>query len=358
MSLDLSENIRLIEEEIRTTPYHKGTEHHVGRLKAKIAKLKDERIQKRFKSSSGGGLGYAIRKTGDATVVLVGPPSVGKSTLINQITNARSKVAAYDFTTVGVIPGMMDYRCAKIQIFDLPGIVGGAAGGKGRGKEVLSVARSANLILIMTDVKNINKILLIKKELYEFGIRLDEEKPKVFIGKSISGGVKVTSNCKQKDFSLATVKDLAQDFKFRNGEIVLKEKLTLDRLIDAFMANRIYLPYLAVVNKIDLNPLPEQKDLILISAQNKIGLDNLKEAIWQKLAIMRIFLKARRKKTDLEEPLIVKKGKSLKQILENLAIPDKEQITCAKISGPGAKFPGQEVSLSFLPQDGTIVSFL
>lgn len=360
MSLEINEEIKQIEEEIRSTPYHKGTEHHIGRLKAQIAKLKDEALQKKLKSSGGGGggPGYAVRKTGDATVVLVGPPSVGKSTLINQITNVQSKVAAYDFTTVGVIPGMMDYRGAKIQVFDLPGVIGGAAGGKGRGKEVLSVARAANLILIMTDVKALYKISLIKKELYEFGIRLDEEKPKVYIHKSLSGGVKVTSNCRQSDFSLVTVRDLTQDFKIRNGEVVLKEKLTLDRLIDAFMGNRIYLPYLSVVNKIDINPLPKQKDLILISAQNKIGLSELKEAIWLKLGLMRIFLKARRKKIDFDEPLIIKKGKNLKQILEKLTIQDKELITRAKISGPGAKFPGQEVSLSFIPQEGTIVSFL
>lgn len=358
MSLEISEEIKQIEEEIRSTPYHKGTEHHVGRLKAKIAKLKDEQIQKKLKSSGGGGPGYAIRKTGDATIVLVGSPSVGKSTLINQITHAQSKVAAYDFTTTHVIPGMMDYRGAKIQIFDLPGIVGGAAGGKGRGKEVLSVTRSANLILIMTDAQNLDKISLIKKELNEFGIRLDEEKPKVYIHKGLSGGVKVTSNCRQTNFSLATVKDLAQNFKIRNGEIVLKEKLTLDRLIDAFMGNRVYLPYLSVINKIDINPLPKQKGLIQISAQNNIGIDELKEAIWQKLGLVKIFLKARRKKTDFDEPLIVKKGKSLSQILENLMISDKELITCAKISGPGAKFPGQEVSLSFMPQEGTTVSFL
>jgi len=76
MSLD--EEITAIEDEIRKTPYNKATSHHIGKLKAKLSRLKEE-VQKRA-SSKGGGEGYSVRKSGDATVVLVGYPSVGKST--------------------------------------------------------------------------------------------------------------------------------------------------------------------------------------------------------------------------------------------------------------------------------------
>jgi len=62
-------------------------------------------------------------------------------------------VAAYDFTTIRAIPGMMDIEQAKIQLIDLPGIILGAAVGKGRGKEVLAAARSADLVLIILTFK-------------------------------------------------------------------------------------------------------------------------------------------------------------------------------------------------------------
>lgn len=358
----INEKIQLLEEEIRKTPYHKGTEHHIGKLKAKVAKFRDEVFQKEMKAAGGGGGsggGYAVKKTGDASVVLVGPPSVGKSTLINQLTNADSKVAAYDFTTVEVIPGMMNLRGAQIQILDVPGIIEGAASGKGKGKQVLSVVRAADLIVMMVDIETQSKIEKIKKELYLFGIRLDQEKPKVFINKLDSGGIKVTSSVPLKNFSLSTVKEIAPEFRIRNAEIVIKENITLDQLIDVFMANRCYLPYFVVINKTDLlnNKIKNNVNLF-ISAKNGAGLEELKEKIWQSLNFIRLYLKRQDDEPDLIHPLIVKKGLPLIKILEAIAFVNKELVSKAKIYGPGAKFPGQEVSLSFIPQDETIVSFL
>jgi ribosome-interacting GTPase 1 len=126
----LEDRIKQIEDEIQKTPYNKATSHHIGKLKAKLSKLKEDAIQRSSKGTKG--KGFHVKKSGDATVVLVGFPSVGKSTLLNDLTNAESKIGEYEFTTLEIIPGIMEYEGAKVQILDIPGIITGASKGEGK----------------------------------------------------------------------------------------------------------------------------------------------------------------------------------------------------------------------------------
>lgn len=60
---------------------------------------------------------------------------------MGKITKTKSEVAAYAFTTLTAIPGVLEYGGAEVQILDLPGIIEGAAEGKGRGRQVISAAK-------------------------------------------------------------------------------------------------------------------------------------------------------------------------------------------------------------------------
>ncbi len=354
---DFGQQITAIEKEIRETPYHKGTEHHIGKLRARLAKLKDRLLEGGGKKGGGGG-GYAVKKEGDATVVLIGPPSSGKSTLINKITNAESKVAPYAFTTVSVIPGMLKYKDAYIQILDVPGLIEGAKEGKGKGKEVLSVARASDLLLIMVDVERKNSLEKLTAELEGAGIRVNGTAPDILIDKKVRGGLIIHSNVKQ-ELSKETIKEVAMEFGVRNAEITIKEKISLDRLIDAFSQSRVYLPALFIVNKIDESPSHHfDGDILAISAETGKGINELKEAIWNKLGLIRVYLVRPDEEPSYENPVIAKKGEVIRDVAVRIGSGFAEGKKLAKIWGPSARFPGQEVSLSIPVQEGMQIRFL
>src|SRR3990170_544529 len=282
----LEDQIRAVEEEIQRTQYNKATQHHIGKLKAKLARLKDER-EKRIAKSGGGGPRYAVRKSGHASVGLVGFPSVGKSTLLNAITSAQSEVAAYDFTTLDVIPGLLEYKGAKIQILDMPGIIRGASKGRGRGREVISVARICDLVLLMVDVFETN-VPVLADELYSASIRLNGRPPDVVIKKRMRGGLTINATVPLTKIPVETISDMVREFGYLSGDVVVRQDVAQDDLVDVLAGNRVYIPAIVVLNKIDLvggDYLREGEKrldgwkVVPISAAKGEGLDRLKEEI-------------------------------------------------------------------------------
>src|SRR5207245_118822 len=235
---------------MKKTQKNKHTEHHMGLLKAKLAKLRAD--VERSGGGKGGGQSFEIKKGGDATIVLIGLPSVGKSTILNRLTNARSKVAAYAFTTLTVVPGILRYNGADIQILDLPGIISGASSGRGRGRRVLSVARNADLVLLVLDVFQPGQVELLKHELHEMGIRINQKPPDVVITRSNKGGLALTTSVKLTKLTPATVKGIVQEYGVSNGGILMRDDITDDQLIDVLTGNRVYAHALVVLNKVDL----------------------------------------------------------------------------------------------------------
>ncbi|HIE34193.1 MAG TPA: GTP-binding protein [Candidatus Altiarchaeales archaeon] len=360
----LEERIKNIEEEIRNTSYNKKSQHHIGKLKAKLAQLREELIVKR--SSGGRGGGFAIRKFGDATVGLVGFPSVGKSTLLNKLTDAKSRVGEYEFTTIQVIPGMMKYKGANIQIIDLPGLIEGASIGRGRGREILSMIRNMDLILIMIDVLKIKELEAIERELYNIGIRLDQRPPQITIKKKATGGIHIISSAKLRRIDERMIKDILTEYKIHSADVTIQEDISEDQLIDAIIGNRIYIPSIVVLNKIDFVDEDELKrisreldrEYIAISANNGVNLDELKEEIFKRLDIIRVYMKPPGKEADMNEPLIMKRGSTIEDICNRLHKGFREKFKVAKIWGKSARFDGQPVGLSHVVNDRDIVTII
>src|SRR3989304_3907566 len=175
------------------TQVNKATEHHLGLLRAKIAKLKREQETKSKKGSVSDG--FDVRRAGDATVVLIGLPSVGKSTLLNKLTSAKSSVAAFQFTTI-------------------------------------------------TDV--------LVTELANIGIRLNQKPPNIIIEQSSIGGISIAQQVKLTKISEKLLKDILHVYGITSARVVIREDVESDQIVDFLSGSKTYADSLTLINKIDL----------------------------------------------------------------------------------------------------------
>lgn len=363
--MGIPEKIRKIEEDIHRTQVNKKTEHHIGLLRAKLARLRQEQEEQQSRRS-GGGAGFDVKKSGDGTVVLIGLPSVGKSTLLNVLTNAKSKVAVYEFTTLDVVPGSMDHKGARIQVLDLPGIIPGASSGRGLGKRVLSVARKADLVLFVVDVFQPEARDLLVKELGAAGVRVDQSPPHVTIERTSSGGITVASTVRLTGMSEKLIKEILRIYGVSSARVTVREDITEDQLIDVLVGSSVYIPSLTVVNKIDLVNTGFIQELGLklgygfvpISADANVNIAALKEEIHRRLDFIRIYMRRRGGETDFEEPLIIRNGSTVLEVCNKLHRSMKEEFRYAMVWGKSAKFGGQRVGITHRLMDEDVITLV
>ena len=348
------------------TQINKATEHHIGLLKAKIAKLKREQEENIIKKSGMKSDGFDVRRSGDATVVFIGLPSVGKSTLLNKMTKAKSTVGAFTFTTLTVVPGMMEYRGAKIQVLDLPGIIKGASTGKGLGKRILSVARTADLVLLMLDVFQPYHENVLVNELGNIGIRLNQLPPNITIEKAAMGGIAVAQQVKLKKISEKHLKDILHLYGIVSARVVIREDITSEQLADFIAGNISYSKAITIVNKVDLVDKKFLKELkkkiksevIEVSAESDINIELLKEKIYERLKFIRIYMRPKGGETDFKEPLIAREGDTVEDICNKLHRRMKRAFRYGLVWGKSVKFGGQRVGLTHILIDEDVLTII
>jgi len=364
--LGIPEKIKAIQDEMAKTKINKATEHHIGLLKAKIAKLKREQEENVIKKSGMKSDGFDVRRTGDATVVLIGLPSVGKSTLLNKMTNAESTVGAFTFTTLTVVPGMMEYRGAKIQVLDLPGIIKGASTGKGLGRRILSVARSADLVLLLLDVFQPYHENVLVNELGSIGIRLNQLQPNITIEKASMGGIAVAQQVKLTKITEKHLKDILHLYGIVSARVVIREDITSEQLADHIAGNISYSKSITILNKIDLvdkkflKELKEKikSEVIEVSANSDINIELLKEKIYERLKFIRIYMRPKGGETDFKEPLIAREGDTVEDICNKLHRRMRRAFRFGLVWGKSVKFGGQRVGLTHILLDEDVLTII
>lgn len=229
---------------------------------------------------------------------MIGFPSVGKSTILSHFTATESEVCERDFTTLTCIPGMLYYNNCKIQLLDLPGIIEGASEGRGKGRQVIAVAKSADVILIILDAaKYKEQRQKILKELELVGIRINRERPNIIVKPMAGGGVQLMSPYKLTKITQDDFKIILHEYKVLNAQVIFKDDYDVDDLIDTLEGNRRYTKAIFVFNKIDtisieeLDKLSKEPHSIGISCNLNLGTEFFLEKLWDYLALVRIYTK-------------------------------------------------------------------
>ncbi len=152
-----------------------------------------------------------------------------------------------------------------------------------------------------------------------------------------------------------TITSILREYKIHSADVVIREDITIERLIDALAGNRVYIPSLTVVNKIDLMDV-EVDNAVKVSAEKGTNLDLLKELIYRKLDFIRVYLKPPGGKADFNEPMILRRGATIEDICRKLHRDFVENFRYAKVWGNSVKFNGQRVGLEHVVEDGDVIT--
>lgn len=300
------EKIAALEEMLSTIPKHKGTEKMQAELKRKLSALRAEKQKK-------GGPRHAapvyyVEREGAGQVALVGPPNSGKSSLLARLTHATPLVADYPFTTRLPLPGMMPFENIQIQLVDLP--------------------------------------------------PLDPQFPEAWLPQAIRNADAV-----------ALVVDVgdAGVLEQLTGTLAQLEqgKISVGQRTGTLRAGFVSQPALLVGNQCDrpgarenfailADLWKERFQCLAVSAHTGEELESLRRALFDLLAVVRVYTKVPGKKADLSAPFVLPRGATVREVAERVHKELATQFKFARLWGRG-KFDGQRVERDHVVEDNDII---
>ena len=303
------EKLRALREMFAVMPKHKGTDHLQGDIKRKISMLTDE--IEHLKKGGGKRYNEYVPREGAGQVVLLGPPNCGKSSIVERLTNATPEVGPYPFTTKKPLPAMMSYEDIQIQMVDMPPITETFYEGW-----LSNIVRACDIVLLVVGVDDLDPDGSLSAILRHM------EKAAVVFAREASGG------SEEDDFKTVTKKAML------------------------------------VVNKVDLGEADLVGDLVRpvvgdlpafgVSCKTGHGLEDLRRAIYEGLAIARVYTKVPGKKADLSRPYVIRRGTTVLELARMIHKDFAERLKFARVWGH-ARFEGQPVEKNYVLQDKDVV---
>ncbi len=304
-----AERLESLRELFKLLPKHKGTEKLQSDLKQKISRARDE-IDGARAGGKKAGISHRVPREGAGQVVLIGPPNSGKSSILAAITNARPEIAAYPFTTRAPQPGILTHREVRLQVVDLP-----SASPEFFEPWVPGLVRSADAALLVADLSD-------------------------------DDGIDATEAAVRRLAEART--ELVGDLPFDVDDEALQHVKTV-----------------MVANKADADGAADRLELLRewfgprfpilpTSAKAGSGLDDVRDAAYDLLGVIRVYTKVPGKPADRSSPFAIPEGSTVADLARAVHRDLEQSLKFARVWGSGV-FEGQTVKRDHELQDGDVV---
>lgn len=261
--------------------------------KALQAEIEDTRVRSRTVHRDS----IAVRREGAAQVALVGPPNVGKSSVLQALSSIQIRTGDYAFTTLRPVPALVRLGGVLVQLVEIPGLIDGASEDRGGGRALLGVLRSADAI--------------------------------VWCGRAGTDPAE-----------LRTVVD-----EVDRAGIVKPSLLTVTRADE--VAGDVVAPYAAAFPGLAVLP---------VSVLDDAALDRLRESVWALTGLVRVRL--RRTVDDAGEVIALPAGGTVVDAATAVHHELAAVAAGARVWGPSARFDGQRVGRDHVLAEGDVVEVL
>jgi len=286
------ERIRVVRELLAELPdYRNGP--YADLRKSLLAEIDETRVRSNAVHRDS----IAVRREGAAQICLVGPPNVGKSSLLQALSEIQIKTGDYAFTTLRPVPALTRIGGVLVQLVEIPGLIEGASADLGGGRALLGVLRSADAIVYCTRANaDPADLVVVRDEV----LAAEIDKPSILA---------------------ATQADEAP-------------RAAVNRLAAVF-------PDLPVVS---------------VSILDEESLEAFRQAVWSLTGLIRVRL--RKNGVVEDEPIALEPSATVAEVADAIHHDLGAAFSGARVWGPSARFDGQRVGREHAVTDGDTVEIL
>ncbi|MGC8544186.1 MAG: TGS domain-containing protein, partial [Vulcanisaeta sp.] len=312
------------------------------------------------------GINIYVEKEGDAQVVIIGPPSSGKSSLLKCLTNVKVEPDDVPYSSLEPIPGMFIYDNVYFQLVKLPSINIDNPDSD-INSLTLSMIRNADSTIMVLDASTDVEVQYesIKKLLRENGIYIVRPRGFVTIERRPTGGIQVVGRL--VGGTADDVKKLLVSYGINNALVTINGEASIDDVEESIFKETIYKPSLVIVNKVDLADKEYVysivkrlgSEVVVLTASLKnciIDSSQLGESLLRVMDLIRVYTKEPDSDTYSPKPFVLRRGSTVGDLAKRIHSRFYEGFKYAKVWRVD-KYPMgvKRVGLNYVLNDGDVV---